>query len=385
MTPFIARVGLRAYNPEGLIGQLWCGAIHIAGMVLRYIALPHSTLADTTPIGFAGVPMCHQHAACRRRHRHRHARCEIPRSDLDDGVGVFGVRRRAHYFHPDRRAGYRRGHNLDRPTGSAPVWLKQKGRHAAPFPLHEQTVIRSYSSVAGEDVSGAGAAGTLRGRPGPRRAGAVATAAAFFGRPGLLLAAAFGAAFGAALRPIVTAAFLPAAFFGAAALAAAFFGRPGPRFTAAVLPAAFFGAAAFLPAAFLPAAFFGAAAFLAAPFLPAAFFGAAALAAAFFGRPGPFFAAAFLAGAFFAGAALAAAFLPAAFLPAAFFAAGFFAVLRAPAFIAKGWADGCSIVVSSVLTRVYSSSWQERFQTGISRMHGTAERCPKASGLLTHQ
>lgn len=54
MLPFIARVGLRAYSPKGLAGQLWRGAIHTAGMVLWYMAMPHLTLADTTAIGFTG-------------------------------------------------------------------------------------------------------------------------------------------------------------------------------------------------------------------------------------------------------------------------------------------------------------------------------------------
>ncbi len=54
MLPFIMRVGLRAYSPKGLVGQLWRGAIHTAGMVLWYLALPHLTLADTTAIGFTG-------------------------------------------------------------------------------------------------------------------------------------------------------------------------------------------------------------------------------------------------------------------------------------------------------------------------------------------
>ncbi|MEI7712470.1 MAG: hypothetical protein WCI94_13615 [Rhodospirillales bacterium] len=29
MSPFIVRVGLRAYNPKGLTGQLWRGAVHM--------------------------------------------------------------------------------------------------------------------------------------------------------------------------------------------------------------------------------------------------------------------------------------------------------------------------------------------------------------------
>jgi drug/metabolite transporter (DMT)-like permease len=54
MAPFIAKVGVRAYNPKGLFGQLWRGIVHTAGMVLWYMALPHLTLADTTAIGFTG-------------------------------------------------------------------------------------------------------------------------------------------------------------------------------------------------------------------------------------------------------------------------------------------------------------------------------------------
>jgi drug/metabolite transporter (DMT)-like permease len=54
MLPFIAKVGLKAYSPNGLVGQLWRGAFHTSGMVLWYIALPHLTLADMTAIGFTG-------------------------------------------------------------------------------------------------------------------------------------------------------------------------------------------------------------------------------------------------------------------------------------------------------------------------------------------
>jgi drug/metabolite transporter (DMT)-like permease len=54
MIPFIARVGLRAYSPNGVVGQLWRGAFHTSGMVLWYVALPHLTLADMTAIGFTG-------------------------------------------------------------------------------------------------------------------------------------------------------------------------------------------------------------------------------------------------------------------------------------------------------------------------------------------
>ena len=54
MLPFIVKVGLRAYSPKGLGGQMWRGIIHTSGMVLWYMALPHLTLADTTAIGFTG-------------------------------------------------------------------------------------------------------------------------------------------------------------------------------------------------------------------------------------------------------------------------------------------------------------------------------------------
>lgn len=54
MSPFIIKVGIRAYNPKGLMGQCWRGVVHTAGMVLWYMALPHLTLADTTAIGFTG-------------------------------------------------------------------------------------------------------------------------------------------------------------------------------------------------------------------------------------------------------------------------------------------------------------------------------------------
>lgn len=54
MLPFILRVGFRAYNPNGLMGQLWRGAAHTSGMLLWFMALPHLPLADTTAIGFTG-------------------------------------------------------------------------------------------------------------------------------------------------------------------------------------------------------------------------------------------------------------------------------------------------------------------------------------------
>lgn len=52
MLPLVARVGVRAYRPNGLKAQMWRGLIHTTGMLLWYMALPHLTLADITAIGF---------------------------------------------------------------------------------------------------------------------------------------------------------------------------------------------------------------------------------------------------------------------------------------------------------------------------------------------
>jgi drug/metabolite transporter (DMT)-like permease len=52
MLPFIARVGLQAYHPNGLAGQAWRGVVHTAGLLLWYLALPQIPLADMTAIGF---------------------------------------------------------------------------------------------------------------------------------------------------------------------------------------------------------------------------------------------------------------------------------------------------------------------------------------------
>src|SRR5690242_21688197 len=38
MLPFILRVGVRAYHPNGLIGQLWRGAAHTSGMLPLFLA-----------------------------------------------------------------------------------------------------------------------------------------------------------------------------------------------------------------------------------------------------------------------------------------------------------------------------------------------------------
>jgi len=52
MLPFIARAGLAAYRPNGLVGQAWRGVIHTAGLTLWFTALPHIPLADLTALGF---------------------------------------------------------------------------------------------------------------------------------------------------------------------------------------------------------------------------------------------------------------------------------------------------------------------------------------------
>jgi drug/metabolite transporter (DMT)-like permease len=58
LLPFILRTGmgagLRAYWPRDLRGQFLRGAMHTAGLVLWFLALPHIPLADTTAIGFTG-------------------------------------------------------------------------------------------------------------------------------------------------------------------------------------------------------------------------------------------------------------------------------------------------------------------------------------------
>lgn len=52
MLPFVLRRGLAAYRPNGLAGQLWRGAVHTAGLLLWFIALPHVPLAEMTALGF---------------------------------------------------------------------------------------------------------------------------------------------------------------------------------------------------------------------------------------------------------------------------------------------------------------------------------------------
>lgn len=52
MLPFILRAGFVAYRPKGLSGQLWRGAVHTAGLLLWFIAVPHVPLAEMVALGF---------------------------------------------------------------------------------------------------------------------------------------------------------------------------------------------------------------------------------------------------------------------------------------------------------------------------------------------
>jgi len=52
MLPFVWRAGFAAYRPKGLAGQIWRGAVHTAGLVLWFIAVPHVPLAEMTALGF---------------------------------------------------------------------------------------------------------------------------------------------------------------------------------------------------------------------------------------------------------------------------------------------------------------------------------------------
>ncbi len=52
MLPFILRAGLAAYRPHAMAGQVWRGAIHTAGLLLWFVALPHVPMAEVTALGF---------------------------------------------------------------------------------------------------------------------------------------------------------------------------------------------------------------------------------------------------------------------------------------------------------------------------------------------
>ena len=54
LLPLLWRAGAAAYVPKSPLGQFARGAVHTAGLVLWFMALPHLPLADTTAIGFTG-------------------------------------------------------------------------------------------------------------------------------------------------------------------------------------------------------------------------------------------------------------------------------------------------------------------------------------------
>lgn len=52
MLPFILRAGWAAHRPHAMAGQVWRGAIHTAGLLLWFVALPHVPMAEVTALGF---------------------------------------------------------------------------------------------------------------------------------------------------------------------------------------------------------------------------------------------------------------------------------------------------------------------------------------------
>ena len=54
MLPLVWRAGFAAYRPQRISGQFLRGAVHTAGLVLWFTALPRIPLADMTAIGFTG-------------------------------------------------------------------------------------------------------------------------------------------------------------------------------------------------------------------------------------------------------------------------------------------------------------------------------------------
>lgn len=54
MLPLVLRSGIASYLPQNMGGQFVRGAVHTAGLVLWFLAVPHIPLADTTAIGFTG-------------------------------------------------------------------------------------------------------------------------------------------------------------------------------------------------------------------------------------------------------------------------------------------------------------------------------------------
>ena len=54
MLPLVLRAGVAAYKTQRIGGQFVRGAVHTAGLLVWYVALPHIPLADMTAIGFTG-------------------------------------------------------------------------------------------------------------------------------------------------------------------------------------------------------------------------------------------------------------------------------------------------------------------------------------------
>ena len=54
MLPLVLRAGVATYKTQRIGGQFVRGAVHTAGLLVWYVALPHIPLADMTAIGFTG-------------------------------------------------------------------------------------------------------------------------------------------------------------------------------------------------------------------------------------------------------------------------------------------------------------------------------------------
>jgi drug/metabolite transporter (DMT)-like permease len=52
ISPFIFRLGLNAWHPNGLGQQMWRGVVHTSGLLMWFTALPFVGMADITAIGF---------------------------------------------------------------------------------------------------------------------------------------------------------------------------------------------------------------------------------------------------------------------------------------------------------------------------------------------
>jgi drug/metabolite transporter (DMT)-like permease len=52
ISPFIFRLGLNAWHPNGIWQQLWRGVVHTTGLLMWFTALPFVGMADITAIGF---------------------------------------------------------------------------------------------------------------------------------------------------------------------------------------------------------------------------------------------------------------------------------------------------------------------------------------------